>query len=275
MPDVTFDRARFAGRLATRRLGRHLVVRDTVESTNDDAWDALAQGAPDGAVVIAQSQTRGRGRLGRVWITSPGRGLAMSLVLHLGCDPDPLATLPLVAGLALASALDQLGVRDAQLKWPNDLLLGGRKLAGILCERRRGASGLDAAVVGVGVNVAQTLDEFPPELRDVATSLALAGHAVTREDVAAGFLNAFEPLWTEHAEGDRTRAIAAWRARASFWGAVVTVHTPAGPVGGIARSLDDDGALRVETKAGTVVRVIAGDLEIEGMELPRPSGPAS
>lgn len=270
MREATFDRARFESRLATRLIGRHLVVRDTVQSTNDDAWDALAHGAPDGTVVIAGVQTRGRGRLGRIWHTHPGRGLAMSMLLHLGCDPEPLATLPLVAGLALATALDPFGV-PARLKWPNDVLLGRHKVAGILCERRRGAGGLDAAVVGVGVNVSQTREEFPPELRDRATSLALAGHAIAREDVAAAFLNAFEPLWTGHAEGDRTRAIAAWRSRAAFWDAPVIAHTPAGPVRGMARTLDDDGALCVETEAGTIVRVIAGDLEIEWAAGPRPA----
>ncbi len=262
MPENTFNRAHFESRLATRHFGRHLVVRDSVESTNDDAWDLLAQGAPDGAVVIAGTQTRGRGRLGRTWHTPPGSGLAMSLVLHLGCDPEPLATLPLVAGLALATALDRFGA-GAQLKWPNDVLLDGHKVAGILCERRRAAGGLDAAVVGVGVNVSQSREEFPPELRDRATSLTLAGHAIAREHVAAEFLNAFERLWAEHAEGDRTQAIAAWRSHASFWGTPVVANTPAGVVRGIARTLDDTGALVLDTGDGTVVRVIAGDVEIE------------
>lgn len=272
MPQATFDRAHFVALLATRHMGRQLVVRDTVESTNDDAWDALAQGAADGSVVIADSQTRGRGRLGRAWVTSPGSGLAMSVLIHLGCDSDPLATLPLVAGLALASAFDRLGV-NARLKWPNDLLLQDRKVAGILCERRHAASGLDAAVVGVGVNVAQTRDEFPPALRDLAISLAQAGHAIARENVAAEFLNAFEPLWIEHSEGDRSRAIELWKSRATFWGSRVTVHTPAGPLHGIARTLDEDGALRIETQDGTLARAIAGDLEISDLDGVRPAGP--
>ena len=93
MAEPTFDRARFSEALSTRRLGRHLVARAEVESTNDVAWDALAQGAPDGTVVVADAQTRGRGRAGRVWISAPGRGLALSVVLHAGCErpsrPDP------------------------------------------------------------------------------------------------------------------------------------------------------------------------------------------
>src|SRR5262245_338936 len=117
--------------LATRRLGRTLVARSETPSTNDLAWEVLAAGATDGTVVVADAQPLGRGRAGRTWHLATGRGLALSLVLHPGCDRHQTATLPLVAGLALARALDGLGV-SATLKWPNDLMAGGRKLAGIL-----------------------------------------------------------------------------------------------------------------------------------------------
>src|SRR3989442_1713981 len=133
--DSTFDRARFTARLATQRLGRMLLLRGETESTNDDAWDAASAGAADGAVVIADHQTSGRGREGRTWHDAPGHGLALSVLLQTGCDRTAFATAPLVAGLALARALDAHGV-DAELKWPNDLLLGDRKLAGVLCESR-------------------------------------------------------------------------------------------------------------------------------------------
>jgi BirA family biotin operon repressor/biotin-[acetyl-CoA-carboxylase] ligase len=259
--DSAFDRARFTARLATRRFGRQLVTRAETASTNDDAWDLLATGLGDGAVVIADHQTRGRGRAGRAWHSNPGQGLAMSVLVHLSCDPEPLGTLPLVAGLSLAHALDELGVHT-DLKWPNDLLLGGGKLAGILCESRRTAAGIGVAVVGVGVNVGQRAEDFPPELRERATSLALAGHALAREDVAAVFLNAFEPQWAEHAEGDRSLALNAWRSRARFWGQEVVVRAPGGDVRGIAADLDLDGALVVETASGSRVRVVAGDIEV-------------
>jgi len=260
--DGTFDRARFMARLRTHFLGRHLVDRGETESTNDDAWDLLALGAPDGAVVVADHQTRGRGRMGRAWHSAPGQGLAMSVLVHLSCEPDLLTTLPLVSGLALVEALDALGAR-ADLKWPNDLLIDGRKVAGILCEGRRTASGVNAAVIGVGVNVAQRNEDFPVELRERATSLAIVGHTIAREDVAAEFLDALEPRWTEHTEGDPGAALAAWRERSTFWGHEVVVHTPSGEVRGIARDLAADGALLVETAPGTRVRVMAGDLELD------------
>jgi BirA family transcriptional regulator, biotin operon repressor / biotin---[acetyl-CoA-carboxylase] ligase len=260
LAEPTFDRAAFSARLATRRLGRHLVARAAVESTNDVAWDVLAQGAPDGAVVVADAQTRGRGRSGRAWVAVPGRSLALSVALHQGCERRQLGLLPLATGLALADALESLGARAA-LKWPNDLLLDGRKVAGILCESRLVARGGEAAVIGVGVNVTMRAEDFPEALRERATSLALAGVATTREAVAAALLNALEPAWTALQEGDREGLLARWKARADFWGRPVEVHTPSGIVRGVARDLDPDGALVLRLESGVETTVLAGDVE--------------
>jgi BirA family biotin operon repressor/biotin-[acetyl-CoA-carboxylase] ligase len=262
LAESSFDRARFGSRLATRRIGRTLLLRGETVSTNDDAWDASAAGAADGTTVIADHQTRGRGRDGRGWHDAPGRGLALSILLHPGCDRAAVATAPLVAGLALALGLERLGV-DAELKWPNDLLLGGRKLAGLLCESRRRADGTDAFVVGAGVNVTQREDDFPPELRAQATSLSLAGHDADREAVAAAFLNALEPLWDAHQQGDGREALEAWRARARFWGKRVSVRMPSGVIEGSALALADDGALIVRADSGADVRVLAGDVTLD------------
>lgn len=266
MADGRFDRARFTARLATRRLGRALVVRGRTGSSNDDAWEALAAGQPDGVAVVAGEQTAGRGRAGRTWTHVPGRSLAMSVALHLGCDVRQAGVIPLAAGLAVARASRALGV-EARLKWPNDVLARGRKLAGVLCELRRLPDGTEAVVIGIGVNVAHAPGDFGPGLRGSATSLAIEGAAgVTPEDAAASCLNQLEPLWDELQEGDRSRVLEAWTAHAAFWGERVTVRTPAGPLEGIARRLEDDGALvlRLDSGAETIVR--AGDLEPTGAE---------
>ena len=263
MAEPTFDRRAFVRHLGTRRFGRTLIARSETPSTNDLAWDALAAGTPDGTAVVTDAQPHGRGRAGRAWRMAPGKGLALSLVLHQGCDRREAATLPLLAGLALARALEALGVRST-LKWPNDLLADGRKLSGILCESRRHPSGTDAAVIGVGVNVGQQRDDFPVELRESATSLVLEGCRATREAVAAGFLNALEPLWTELQESGRTSVLEAWKRRAGFWGQVVTVRTPAGPVTGVARDLSLDGGLVLRLESGGEVVALAGDLEVAG-----------
>lgn len=260
MADALFDRARFAGRLATRRLGRALLVRAETASTNDDAWDARLAGMPDGVTVVADAQLRGRGREGRAWTQVPGLGLAMSFALHPGCDARRAGVVPLAAGLAVAQAAAALGVACA-IKWPNDVLAGGRKLAGVLCELRRAPDGGDVVVVGIGVNVRHVATDFPPGLQETATSLAMCGSGAEVEEVAARVLNAFEPLWTELQEGDRGVVLAEWSRRAAFWGEPVTVRTPAGAVTGVAQRLDGDGGLVLRLESGAEVTVLAGDVE--------------
>lgn len=280
---ATFDRDAFTHALTTRRMGRTLIVRARAESTQDVAWEALAAGLPDGTAVVADEQTRGRGRAGRSWWMAPGRALALSIALHPGCDARELGALPLVAGLALAEALDGLGAPGTRgssgprvrLKWPNDVLVGDRKLAGILCESRRRAGAGDAVVVGVGVNVSQGAAEFPPELSGTATSLAIEGVRVTREAVAAALLNRLEPLWDEHAEGGRGAVLERWRARADFWGRTVTVRTPSGPVSGVARRLDEQGGLVILLPGGAETTMLAGDLDLGAAGAAGASGAAA
>ena len=262
MAESTFDRRVFERRLATRRLGRTLIARAETPSTNDLAWEALATGAPDGAVVVADAQPRGRGRDGRTWHLAPGKGLALSLVLHQGCDRRHSGILPLVAGVALARALETLGV-VATLKWPNDLMVGARKLAGILCESRRLPAGTDVAVIGIGVNVSEQQADLPAALRGRATSLALEGCRASRESVAAAYLNALEPLWVEHQEGGRAAILDDWRRRVDYWGRTVTVRTPGGPLSGIARDLTPDGGLVLRLECGSEVVALAGDLDVD------------
>ena len=263
-----FDRSRFSARLGTRRLGRALLVRESTASTNDDAWSALGE-LGDGAAVLALAQTRGRGRAGRRWQQAPGKGLALSVALHLGCDVRQAGAIPLAAGLAVARAAHALGVDRARLKWPNDVLVEGRKLAGVLCEARRvpaSPSGdiADAVVIGIGMNVRQAREDFPPELRGMATSLQLEGGDAGVEDAAAACLNALEPLWTELQEGDRAAVLAAWSELAPFWGGWLRVRTPAGEVEGIALRLTADGGLVLRTIDGGETTVLAGDVDPAG-----------
>jgi BirA family biotin operon repressor/biotin-[acetyl-CoA-carboxylase] ligase len=263
-----FDRTRFTTRLRTHRLGRALRVLERTASTNDDAWDALAaQG--DGAAVVALEQTAGRGRAGRAWTQVPGRGLALSVALRLDGDVRPVGVLPLAAGLAVVRTAHALGVHGARLKWPNDVLVGGRKLAGVLCELRAIRPPADsptqagpgqAVVIGVGLNVRQRRDEFPAELRDTATSLALEGSAAGLEDAAAEFLTRLESLWNELRSGGRSALLAEWSRWCGQWGQWLVVRTPSGPVEGTAQRLDPDGGLVLRTSTGVETTVLAGDV---------------
>ncbi len=257
---VGFDRARFAAALTTRQLGRTLLVRESAVSTNDEAWDAWGAGLGDGVTVIADVQSGGRGRAGRSWTHAPGLGLAMSVALHLGCDVRQAGILPLAVGLAIARACERLGV-SARLKWPNDVLVSGRKIAGVLCEMRRDPRGGEVVVIGIGFDVRHRREDFPPELREIATSLAIEGTDVTLEVAAATILAALEPLWAEVQEGDRAAVLAAWSEAAAFWGEPVTVRTPAGETTGVAQRLDADGALVLRMDSGVETTIVAGDLE--------------
>ncbi len=262
MAEHVFDRDVFFAALATDVLGRSLAWRASTGSTNDDAWAALAAGGADGLAVIAAEQVSGRGRAGRTWTHAPGQGLAMSVGLRLGAEAAHASLLPLAAGLAAAEALASFGA-DARLKWPNDVLVAGRKVAGVLCEMRRLERG-DAVVIGIGVNVRQRAEDFAPELRGVATSLALAGIDAGIEPVAAAVLNALERLRARLAAGDRDAVLTAWSARAAFWGETVTVRAPGGDATGVATRLDDSGALVLRLESGAERTVLAGDLLADG-----------
>ena len=261
-----FDMFRYTARLGTKEIGHTLLTRESTASTNDDAWSMYTGMARGGAAVLAREQTRGRGRAGRRWEQVPGKGLALSVALRLDFDVRRAGAIPLAAGLAVARAAHALGVPAARLKWPNDVLVGGKKLAGVLCEMRRVPSGRDGAMshavaIGIGMNVRQAREEFPPELRDLATSLALEGSDASLEDAAAACLTELEPLWNELQAGDHAAVLAAWSALAPHWGRSLRVRTPAGEVEGIALRLDADGGLVLRTYNGTETTVFAGDLE--------------
>ena len=142
-------------------------------STNDVAREWALTGAPDGALVVAARQTRGRGRRERTWDSPAGTGLYASFVLRPDWPADQAPNLAIVAGMAAFRALEKAGVRDLRMKWPNDVLANGRKICGVLVEPRLGAGRIEFAVAGIGINVGQGADDFPPDLRQPATSCRL------------------------------------------------------------------------------------------------------
>lgn len=222
------------------RLGRpRLHLRET-GSTNDRARALAAAGAPHGTLVTAGAQTAGRGRQGRAWVTPPGRALLLSLVIRAS---DEL--LPLRAGLAVAD----LAGPGAQVKWPNDVLLDGRKVAGILVEARPQDGW---AVLGIGVNVAVDPDDLPPELRDRAGTLGRAPAEL--EAALAELLAALERRLVEPAPA----ALAALRACDALLGRPVAWNSGHG----IGAGIDDAGRLRVELEDGRTAALAAGEVHL-------------
>jgi BirA family biotin operon repressor/biotin-[acetyl-CoA-carboxylase] ligase len=218
-----------------------------------------------GALLLAETQTAGRGRAGRSWVSPPDVNLYFTIVLHL---ESLLAARPLayVAPLAVALALEEVsqakdGSVDIDLKWPNDVLLNGRKAAGVLIETTAAAEGQPVALVGIGINV--NLDvEAHPEIREIATSLSNAlGFSVSREEVLAACCNHFESLYEEAKSGGR-RPFEAWRSRLITLGKTVVASGAGRPIEGIAKDVDDDGALLIAEPDGRLTRVVAGDVTL-------------
>ena len=236
-------------------------LHETVGSTNDVARALADQGAPTGTVVLAGAQTAGRGRGGKAWSSPPGLGLWMSVVLRPVHLPAP-GLLPILVGLGVAEALDPLlHPARAEVKWPNDVLVAGRKVCGILCEGALDASGGAAVIAGIGVNVGHGQEDFAPELAATATSVrAVAGTAPPLPEVAGGILAAVLRRAAFPPERLTGAILAALADRDALAGREVRVEG-AEAVQGTALGINAAGALLVRVE-GALRTVHAGTVRI-------------
>jgi len=247
-------------RLGTRRLGRDYEFLAVCASTNDLVRSRAAAAAAEGLLIVAHSQTSGRGRLGRSWHSPPGENLYLSLLLRPALTARLASPLTLLAGAALAQTLAQAGATP-RLRWPNDLLVpvagGLRKVAGILTEMACDGERVRHIVLGVGLNVNGL--EFPPDLADRATSLRLAlGHACDRAQLLVDFLAAFEPIYDDFLARGPASGLEEWRRHADL-GRMCRIDCDGAKVEGIATDIDDDGALLVRDDAGQIHRLVSGE----------------
>lgn len=242
--------------LETRWLGRAWHHRARTTSTSDVARSLAERDAPAGTVVVADTQRTGRGRRGRIW-HSPRGGLWMSVVLRPRAPAATLGPLGLAVAVAVAEAVEALGVRPVELKWPNDVLVGGRKVAGILTEAAAEGVRVRHVVVGIGVNL--NVKRFPTALRDRATSIhRLLGAGVDRAAFAADLCGRLE-VWLDRFERESAAPVlAAWRTRGRL--GRVTVVSASGTIEGVALDLDTDGALLVRRVDGVVEPVRSGEI---------------
>jgi BirA family transcriptional regulator, biotin operon repressor / biotin---[acetyl-CoA-carboxylase] ligase len=223
-----------------------------VESTQAIAFALAAEGAADGTLVLADSQTAGRGRRGRVWMDEPGASLLASILLRPRLEASRLPLLSLAVAVAVAETLAEVADVPARLKWPNDVLVGGRKIAGILLESRLGP--VPVVVVGIGVNLAQR--EFPVSLQGRATSVALeSDRAVGREALVGALLERLERWRVSLEQGATAAVLDRWRALADTLGSAVTVDGARG----VAIDVDTDGALLV-ADGDRRYRIVSGEI---------------
>jgi BirA family transcriptional regulator, biotin operon repressor / biotin---[acetyl-CoA-carboxylase] ligase len=251
----------FGGLLAASRIGRSYEATLACDSTNDLCARRAREGAPEGLIVVADTQTAGRGRQGRIWHSPPGENLYFSLLLRPDRPAADLPPLTLLTGVVLARVLSMLGVAP-RLKWPNDVVVEQagtpRKLVGILTEMATERDRIKHVVVGVGVNVNAT--RFPEELGDRATSLCmLTGRGHDRGALLASIASAFEPAYEKALATGVRSFLPAWRTFAALPRPCL-LDRPGGPLEGTALDIDDQGALLVRDPAGQRHRVFSGEL---------------
>jgi BirA family biotin operon repressor/biotin-[acetyl-CoA-carboxylase] ligase len=248
--------------LASGELGRRIHFAAELESTNDEGHRLAEAGALHGEVVIADLQTRGRGRRGRIWVAPAGKSLTMSVILRPAIAPSRAPELTLAAAVAIAEASRELGAHSARIKWPNDVECRGRKLAGLLTELRAEVDRVRHAVLGIGFNVSMQMADFPDELRASATSLLVeSGERQARTLVCARLLEHLEEWLSLHETEGFGPVAERWRELSSTLGRRVRIATDGESVEGDAVDLGEDGALLVRAAGGVLVRVVAGDVE--------------
>lgn len=236
-------------------IGREIIHLGVVNSTMDEVAQRAATGAGEGLVVVADVQTAGRGRGGRVWLAPPGSSLLMSVLLRPTVAPERLSSLSLVAGVAVAEAIEQRGI-SSKLKWPNDVWLDGRKVAGILVTSRVGPDGI-AAILGIGINVNVEAADLPPG----ATSLSAAvGATVPRDDLLQTVLSRLNATYQAFTSTAGRPDLSGWTRRAALIGEQVQVVDGAEHHSGEMLGIDRDGALMLRGIDGIPIRIIAGEL---------------
>ena len=246
--------------LDTERLGRRVYYLPRTDSTNRVAVDLARQGESDGTLVITDFQTRGKGRGGRRWIGPANKNILLSLILKPTTTSANALTLTLAFSLAVADALSGVLEIDVDVKWPNDVVVGGGKICGILSEGSSASGRVVFLVVGMGINVNMRDDEFPPDLKYPAVSCrSITGHEHDRYDILARVLHRVEIAYRRFEKDGFSSFLAAYVARLCLVGRSVRVDNTTGIVEGVA----EDGALRIRVADGRVVSIYDGDVHVQ------------
>ena len=249
-----------------RTVGREVRCFPELDSTNTYVKEIACGGAPEGVVVIADCQTAGRGRMNRSFQSPRGKGLYLTALLRPELPPERLLPVTALAGVAVCDAVEETcGVRPG-LKWPNDPVLSGRKLCGILTELGTDPAGGLFLAVGIGINVGQTAEDFGPELAEVAGSLAMAGYSVSRPALAAALIAALDRLYGDLCRGDLSDCLTAYRRDCVNLGKTVQLLRPDGTRRQAeAIGIDDAFGLTVRYPEGGTETVRTGEVSVRGL----------
>ncbi|REE94312.1 BirA family biotin operon repressor/biotin-[acetyl-CoA-carboxylase] ligase [Paenibacillus taihuensis] len=243
------------------QLVQSVKLFDSIDSTQNIAQRLAEDGAPEGTLVIAEQQTSGRGRMGRKWVSPSGKGIYMSYILRPGIPLQFAPQLTLLTAVALCRALRSVAAPlDIGIKWPNDLLIGGKKISGILLESTAEDERLRYVVTGIGISVNLTREDYPPELHDIATSLAIElGRTLDRAEIIASFFAQFQQLYAVYLKEGFAPIKMLWEALS------VSLHKPrkllvaGGEITATPVSLNDQGALMVQSEDGTIIPIFSAE----------------
>ena len=263
-----FSHREIMNSLTTDWAGKELHYLDETDSTNMDAKQYAREGAPHGTVVVADMQTAGRGRKGKTWQSPAGKAIYMTILLRPDFSPDKASMLTLIMGLSVAQAVAEIPDLHPGIKWPNDIVIDQKKICGILTEMEVQAEGASYVVVGVGINVNNNSpDEFPEEIRQVATSLKIeSGRSHSRAALIGRVLSYFEKNYDTFVSSlDLSAVIEDYHKFLLNKDAEVRVLDPKGTYTGIARGINVAGELLVEKENGEITPVYAGEVSVRGL----------
>lgn len=259
---VTADEIRLG--LQTNFLGRHIHYEESVDSTQKIAHRLAYEDVPEGTMVIAEEQLSGKGRMARKWYSPKYTGIWMSIILRPNIPPPKAPQLTLIAAVAVVQTIQELTKLTPQIKWPNDILINGKKVTGILTELLAEADRINAIIIGIGINVNQQLEDYPEELRDIATSLSIeAGAKLERAHFIKTMLLKLEQLYLLYLEKGFYPIKLLWESYAISIGKNITARTLSGSIHGQALGINEDGVLMIEDSSGTIHYVYSADIELE------------
>ena len=252
-------------RLETKWAGRPLICLDETDSTNNEVKRLAENGQGNGCTVVADFQSGGKGRRGRAWVTPKGSAIALSILLRPELAPDKASMLTLVAGLAVAKSVREVTGLETGIKWPNDVVIDGKKISGTLTEMSMEMGAIHYVVIGTGINANMT--EFPEEIQGIATSLRLqTGNRVDRAAIICAYLKAFEEYYEKFLVCGNMELLKEDYAKLLVnMDKEVKVLQPENEYTGIARGIDELGQLLVEKEDGTVEKVYAGEVSVRGI----------
>ncbi len=239
---------------------REIKIFETTGSTNIEAFQLASAGLSEGSIILAERQESGKGRLGRIWSSPSGKNVYLSIVMRPEIPPYIAPRLTIVTAVALSDTLIETGINDHRIKWPNDILSGNKKLSGILTEMKGDTDSIEFIIIGIGINVNASPDDYPPELRDNITSLKmLLDNEIDRNYFVSKLLTNFEKYYNQFLEGKFSTIVSIWKDRADIINKNIKVQQFNESFTGRVIDLNEDGNLIVDT-GGSLRTVNSGDI---------------